>query len=154
MLTVTVVVAVSTSVELLSSTGGSNVAARDDRADNTALVLAELLDAALADDWESPEPVVAVLCQASDAEDDLRLAVKRVERAIEEELEPFGDDPGCLAVAHSVLRSPNRVTVAVDQRGHAGVVRHPDGRLEHVGDLDLPLVSRLRSLLPAVNHAA
>lgn len=129
------------------------MARRDDRG-GTAVVLAELLDAALADDPEQDQPVVAVLYQASDDEDDLRLAVKRLEGGIEEELEPFGDDAGCLGVAHSVLRSSGRVTVAVDQAGHAGLVRRRDGRLDPAGSVDLGLVQQLRSSLPALNQAA
>ncbi len=128
------------------------MAQRHDTVD-TARVLAELLDAALADDWEQQEPVVAVLCQASDDEDDLRLAVKRLEGGLEEELQPFGDDPGCLAVAHSVLQSSDRVTVAIDHLGHAGLVRRRDGQLDAAGDINLAVVHRLRSSLPMLQSA-
>jgi hypothetical protein len=116
----------------------------------TALVLAELLDTALADNWDDTEPVLAVLVQASDDPDDVRLALRRAERAIEEELEPFAGDEGCLAVAHSTVDREARLTVAIDRFGHAGLLRRPGGGLEPAGDVSDPLVQRLRSSLPAL----
>jgi hypothetical protein len=125
-----------------------------------ALVLAELVDAALADDWAEDAPMVAVLCQASDDPDDLRLALKRIGGSVESELEVFADD-SCHAAAYSTVErypppelthhhdgSPVRVTVAIDRDGQAGIVRHRNGSLERFGDVDLLPVKLLRAALP------
>ncbi|MDQ1491505.1 MAG: hypothetical protein QOJ23_4019 [Actinomycetota bacterium] len=127
---------------------------------DVALVLAKLVDAALADDWGEDAPTVAVLCRASEDPDDLRLALKRIAGSVESELEVFADDH-CLAAAHSTVErhpppelthhhdgSPVRVTVAIDHDGQAGIVRHRNGSLEHFGDADLLLVKLLRTALP------
>lgn len=132
---------------------------------NAARLLAELLDSALAGEWQPGEPVLAVLREKESDGDELDLAMKRIEHGIEEELEAFEDDPGCLAVAHSeVPRSarkgspagepPPRITVGVDRHTHAGLVRHPDGLLRRRRDVDLPLVTRLRAALPALQPPA
>jgi hypothetical protein len=117
---------------------------------DTALVLAELLDTALADNWDDTGPVLAVLVQASDDPDDVRLALRRAERGIEEELAPFAGDEGCLAVAHSTIDRQARLTVAIDHHGHAGLLRRPGGEPGPAGDISVPLVRRLRSSLPAL----
>ena len=127
---------------------------------DVALVLAELVDAALADDWAEDAPMVAVLCQASDDPDDLRLALKRIAGSVESELEVFADDD-CRAAAYSSVErhpppelthhhdgSPVRITVAIDGDGKAGIVRHRNGSLERFGDVDLLPVKLLRTALP------
>jgi hypothetical protein len=109
--------------------------------------LAELLDAALADDWKEQEPAMAVLWQRSDDPDDLRIAVKRLERSVEDELAPLDDGGGYLALAHSTVTNrpdhPVRITIAVDDAAGCGLVRHPNGDLEHFDAADLPLARLL-----------
>jgi len=125
-----------------------------------ARVLAELVDTALADDWDEDEPAMAVLWQASDDPDDLRLAVKRLECSVEDELTPLADGGSYLAVAHSrVTRRPPaellcplegvpvRITAAVDHRSESGVLRHRNGTTQWFGAVDLAVVKLVRSLL-------
>ena len=122
--------------------------------------LAELLDAALADDWTEDEPALAVLWQTLADPDDLRIAVKRLERSVEAELAPLDDLGAYLAVAHSVVTRtlppgvpnaadgrPVRVTVASDHATDCGLVRHHDGRVEPFDTGHLRLADLLRSLL-------
>lgn len=129
-------------------------------ATDVARVLAELVDAALADEWNDGRETMALLWQTSDDEDDLRLAVKSLEGSIEEELGPMVDLGGYLAVAHSTVtrhpppellplpdEAPVRVTVAVDLRSEAGVVRHRNGSTQWFGPVDMPVVKLLRSQL-------
>ncbi len=124
-----------------------------------ARVLAELLDLALADDWSAGEPTMALLWEADDDPDGVRIAVKRLEAGVAEELEPLAGDP-YLAVAHSVVTRrpppallrpggdvPVRVTVAVAHASQSGVVRHRNGATEWFGAVDLPVIDIVRALL-------
>ncbi len=124
-----------------------------------ARVLAELLDLALADDWSAGEPTMALLWEAGDDPDGVRIAVKRLEAGVAEELEPLAGDP-YLAVAHSVVTRrpppallrpggdvPVRVMVAVAHASQSGVVRHRNGATEWFGAVDLPVIDIVRALL-------
>jgi hypothetical protein len=74
---------------------------------DVARVLAELVDTALADDWNEDGPTMALLWEAPDDPDDVRIALRRLEGSIEDELAPLGDLGAYLAVAHStVTRQP------------------------------------------------
>lgn len=124
-------------------------------------LLAELLDAALADKWNEAGPTMALLWQSSDDPEDLRLAVKNLERPVEDELALLDPDWTYLAAAHSAVTSdvppelcsgskhgPVRITVAVDEYSQAGVVRHPNGTTEWFGErVDLDVADLLRSEL-------
>jgi hypothetical protein len=126
-----------------------------------ARVLAELLDTALADDWNEDTSSMVLLWQASADPDDLRIAVKRIERAVEEELLSLDDDWAYLAAAHSTVTrrppaelvspaddAPVRITVAVDHRSQSGVLRHHNGATQWFGAaVELPIGRVLRSYL-------
>jgi|GEM_PF-3925385 len=125
-----------------------------------ARVLAELLDLALADDWSGEEPSMALLWEAPDEPDGVRLAVKRLESGVEEELALVADGDPYLAVAHSAVTRrpppglvpgrvhvPVRITVAVAHASQAGVVRHRNGSTEWFGTVDLPVVDTVRALI-------
>ena len=126
-----------------------------------ARVLAELIDTALADDWDEGAPTMALLWQASADPDDLRLAVKHLERSVEEELALLDDARSYLAVAHSgvtgqppaaLLSSAEgasvRITVAVDSRSQAGVLRHRNGSTQWFGAaVNFPVADQIRSRL-------
>ena len=127
---------------------------------DVARVLAELVDTALADEWNDHGPTMALLWQTSDDPDDLRVAVKHLDGSIEEELAQLADLGGYLAVAHSTVtrqppaelvplsdEAPARVTVAVDHGSQSGVVRHRNGATQWFGPVDLPVVKLLRSRL-------
>jgi hypothetical protein len=127
---------------------------------DVARVLAELVDTALADDWNEDGPTMALLWEAPDDPDDVRIALRRLEGSIEDELAPLGDLGAYLAVAHStVTRQPPadllphsdgtamRITIAVDHRSEAGVLRHHNGATEWLGAVDLPVVKLIRSVL-------
>jgi hypothetical protein len=127
---------------------------------DVARVLAELVDTALADDWNAEQPVMALLWQASAGPDDLRLAVKHLDGSVDDELAPLADEGGYLAVAHSTVTGrtppelgphgdgmPVRITVAVDHETDSGVLRHRSGAVEAFGAVDLPVVKTVRSLL-------
>lgn len=127
---------------------------------DVARALAGLVDAALADDWNEDEPTMALLWQASSDPDDLRLAIRRLERPVEDELAPVADAGSYLAVAHSTVTRrppaglvghsgglPVRLTVAVDSEVESGVLRHRNGATEWFGTVDLPIVGLVRSLL-------
>ncbi len=129
-------------------------------ATDMARVLAELLDTALADQWDDDEPTMALLWQASDDPDDLRIAVKRLGGSVEDELAPLSDLGSYLAVAHSTvtchppaeLLVPSdgalvRVTVAVDHKSESGVLRHPNGTTEWFGAVGLPVAMLLNAML-------
>ena len=129
-------------------------------ATDMARVLAELIDTALADQWDDDEPTMALLWQASDDPDDLRIAVKRLEGGVESELAPLSDLGSYLAVAHSTVTrqppaellvpsdaAPVRVTVAVDHKSESGVLRHPNGTTEWFGAVGLPVAKLLNSML-------
>jgi hypothetical protein len=119
---------------------------------DVALRLAQLLDAALADDWAEEQPAMAVLWQRSDDPDDLRIAVKPLDRTVEEELAPLADGGAYLGLAHSVVTrragGAVRLTVASDYSTSAGLARHPGGEPEPFAASDLDMTRRLRSLLP------
>lgn len=124
-------------------------------------VLAELLDAALADNWNETGPTMALLWQSSADPDDLRLAVKDLEQPVEDELALLNPDWTYLAVAHSTVtrqpppelisgseHGPVRITVAVDQCSQSGVVRHRNGSTQWFGSAaELPLTKLFRSQL-------
>jgi hypothetical protein len=125
-----------------------------------ARVLAELVDTALADDWSEDEPAMALLWQASGDADDLRLAVKRLERSIEDEVMPLAEGGSYLAVAHSTVTRgplpellgpshevPVRITVAMDHESESGVLRHRNGATQWFDAVDLPVVKVVRSML-------
>ena len=125
---------------------------------DVARVLAELVDTALADDWDEDGPTMALLWESSENPDDLRVAVKRLEGAIEDELAPMGELGDYLAVAHSTVTrwpppelrarsdgAPIRITVAVDSESELGVVRHRNGATEWFGAVGLPVVELIRS---------
>ena len=126
-----------------------------------ARVLAELIDTAMADDWNGNTPTMALLWQASADPDDLRLAVKKLERSIEEELAPLDDGGSYLAVAHSVVTPkppaallpdrrgmPVRITVAVDFQSQSGVLRHRNGGTQWFGSaVNLAVADEIRSRL-------
>ena len=127
-----------------------------------ARVLAELLDAALADNWNEARPTMALLWQSSADPDDLRLAVKELEQSVEDELALLNPDWTYMAVAHSTVtrqpppellsesdHGPVRITVAVDQYSEAGVLRHHNGGTQWFGvaAVDLPQTKLLRSQL-------
>jgi hypothetical protein len=127
---------------------------------DVARVLAELVDTALADHWNEGEPTMALLWQASGDPDDLRIAVKRLEGTVEDELAPMSDLGGYLAVAHSTVTrhpptellpqsdgAPMRITVAVDHRSESGVLRHRNGATQWFGPVDLPVIKLVRSRL-------
>ena len=133
---------------------------REQDAFHVASRLAELLDAALADDWSEDEPAMAVLWQTSADPDDLRIAVKRLERSVEAEVTPLDDGGPYLGLAHSIVTrgvppgvpspadgGPVRITVASDHAADSGLVRHPDGRTEPFAADHLGLTTVLRSLL-------
>jgi len=124
-----------------------------------ARVLAELLDRALADKWQEGE-VMALLWQASEDPDDLRLAVKDLERSVEAELRAFDEGWSYLAAAHSTVtrrppiefasagEDPVRITVAVDHQSQSGVLRHRNGATQWFGAaVPLPVATLMRSLL-------
>ncbi|MGH9008920.1 MAG: hypothetical protein ACRDYF_03635 [Acidimicrobiia bacterium] len=124
-----------------------------------ARVLAELVDTALADEWNDG-PAMALLWQTSDDPDDLRVAVKHLDGSIEDELAPLADLGGYLAVAHSTVtrhppaellpcvdEAPVRITVAVDHGSESGVLRCRNGATQWFGPIDLPVVKLLRSQL-------
>lgn len=104
---------------------------------------------------------MALLWQASPDPDDLRIAVKRLEHAVEDELRQLvqADGESYLAVAHSTLsrgpvpalgqtaEGPVRITTAVDHRSESGVLRHPNGATQWFGEVDLPIITLVRSLL-------
>ena len=123
-------------------------------------VLAELLDAALADNWTETGPTMALLWQSSADPDDLRLAVKDLEQPVEDELALLNPDWTYLAVAHSAItrqpppelfagpdHGPVRITVAIDQCSQSGVLRHPNGSTQWFGAVELPLTKLLRDQL-------
>jgi hypothetical protein len=126
-----------------------------------ARVLAELIDTALADDWNEDAPTMALLWQASPDPDDLRLAVKHLDRSVEEELTPLDDGGSYLAIAHSHVTcrppaallpdpggAPVRLTVAVDFQSQSGVLRHRNGSTQWFGAaVSLPVVDQIRSRL-------
>lgn len=125
-----------------------------------ARVLAELLDTALADEWNEEEPAMVLLWQASDDPDDLRIAMKHLERSVDEELASLDGAWSYLAVAHStVTRTPPselfrsedaavRITVAVDHDSQSGVLRHPNGATQWFGAaVDIPIAKLIRSRL-------
>jgi hypothetical protein len=125
-----------------------------------ARVLAELVDTALADDWQENEPAMAVLWQASDDPYDLRLGLKRLEGSVEDELTPLADGGSYLAVAHSTVTRrppaellcpsddvPVRITVAVDHKSESGVLRHRNGTTQWFGAVELPVIKLVRSRL-------
>ena len=127
---------------------------------DVARVLAELVDTALADDWNEDVPTMALLWEASDDPDDLRIAVKRLEGSVEEELAGLADRDGYPAVAHSTVTrkppaelrhhgvgGPVRITIAVDHQSESGVLRHPNGATEWFGAVDLRIVETIRSVL-------
>jgi hypothetical protein len=127
---------------------------------DVARVLAELVDTALADNWDEDVPTMALLWEASEDPDDLRIAVKPLEGSIEEELAPLADLGSYLAVAHSTVtrqpplallhgatERPVRVTVAVDHLSETGVLRHRNGATEWFGAVELPVVKLIRSML-------
>ena len=126
---------------------------------DVARVLAELVDTALADEWLEEEAVMALLWQASDDPDDLRVAVKRLDASADDEVAAL---PGgsYLAVAHSIVTrrppaelvpclaiAPVRITVAVDHESGSGVLRHRNGTTEWFGAVELPVTKLIRSLL-------
>ena len=131
-----------------------------------ARVLAELVDTALADDWNEERPTMALLRQGSSSPDDLRLAIKDLESSVEAELAPLAHGGSYLAVAHSTVTRrppaelglhscglPVGITVAVDHEGQSGVLRHQNGTTQWFGAIDLPVANLVRSLLwlePAV----
>ena len=132
----------------------------DPHAFDVSARLAELLDAAMADDWAEDQPAMAVLWQSFADPDDLRIAVKQLERGVEEELTALDDGDAYLAVAHSVVTRhappetgsrpdgrPVRVTIATDHAATCGLARHPDGTVEPFAAGDLALTRLLRSLL-------
>lgn len=125
-----------------------------------ARVLAELLDTAMADKWDEDRPAMVLLWQASGDPDDLRIAVKELERDVEEELALLDGDWAYLAVAHSTVTrqpptellaptdEPVRITVAVDDRSQSGVLRHRNGATQWFGAaVDVPIARLLRSHL-------
>jgi hypothetical protein len=126
-----------------------------------ARVLAELIDTALADDWNEDAPMMALLWQASAARDDVRLAVKPLDRGVEEELDLLDDDSSYLAIAHSAVTGeppaallpipsggPFRITVAVDFQSQAGVLRHRNGSTQWFGAaVTLPVADQIRARL-------
>jgi len=126
-----------------------------------ARVLAELIDTALADNWNEGGPTMALLWQASADPDDLRIAVKQLERSLDEELAPLDDGDGYLAVAHSGVSAappaalaaapegtPVRITVAVDHRSQSGVLRHRNGTTQWFGAAaDIPVANQIRARL-------
>lgn len=126
-----------------------------------ARVLAELIDTAMADDWNEGPPAMALLRQASADPDDLRLAVKHLERSVEEELAALDDGGSYLAVAHSHVTSeppvsllprpggvPVRVTIAVDHQSQSGILRHRNGSTQWFGTaVDLQVAREIRSRL-------
>jgi hypothetical protein len=126
---------------------------------DVARVLAELVDTALADNWDEDAATMALLWETFEDPDDLRIAIKTLEGSIEDELAPLRDLGPYLAVAHStVARQPPagllghcddaiRITVAVDHQSESGVLRHRNGATEWFGALDLPVVELIRSLL-------
>ncbi len=125
-----------------------------------ARVLAELIDTALADDWGEGPPAMALLWQASEDPDDLRLAFKRLDGSVDEELAPLDDGGSYLAVAHSTVTceppvtmvaapdgDPVRITVAVDHQSQSGF-RHRNGSTQWFGAaVDLPVANQIRSYL-------
>jgi len=124
-----------------------------------ARVLAELVDLALADDWSAGQPTMALLWEAADDPDGVRIAVKRLEAGVAEELEPLAGD-AYLAAAHSIVTRrppaallppggdvPVRITVAVDHASQSGVVRHRNGATQWFGAVDLPVVEIVRALV-------
>ena len=130
----------------------------DDVCTDHARVLAELVDTALAGEWLEGE-VMALLWQASDDPDDVRLAVKDLERTVEAELTAFDEGGRYLAAAHSSVTrrppvelaaggDPVRITVAVDHRSQSGVLRHRNGATQWFGAaVELPVATLVRSLL-------
>lgn len=130
----------------------------DDVQTDHARVLAELVDTALGDNWKEGE-VMALLWQASDDPDDLRLAVKDLQSSVEAELLAFDEGWSYLAAAHSTVTrqpppeltgtaDPVRITVAVDQTSQSGVIRDRNGATQWFGAaVDVPVANLVRSLL-------
>jgi len=125
-----------------------------------AQVLAELLDIALADDWNEEQPAMVLLWQASDGPDDLRVAVKRRERSVADELALLYRDWNYVAAGHSAVTReppsallhaagvPVRITVAVDHRSQSGIVRHTNGATQWFGSaVDVAVANLIRSHL-------
>jgi hypothetical protein len=140
---------------------------RDEIPTDMARVLAELLDAALADHWTEDEPTMALLWQSPDDPDDLRIAVKHLDGPIDDELTPLADLGPYRAVAHSTVTRqpipellptsdglPVRITVAVDLHAEAGVVRHRNGSTQWFSAMDLPVIRLVRSVLRLEREAA
>ncbi len=132
---------------------------------SNATALADMLDAALADDWTADQPSLAVLSWRGPGDDDLELAVKQIERHPAEELKVFGPDHECLAVCLSRLEPPAargtrsaragapgpvRVTVAFDEFDEVTIVRHRNGRAERPAVTDGPTADLLRETLVQV----
>ncbi len=95
-------------------------------------VLAELLDAALADNWTETGPTMALLWQSSADPDDLRLAVKDLEQPVEDELALLNPDWTYLAVAtprspgsHRLNCSPDPTTDRSESRSPSTSVPSP-----------------------------
>ena len=126
---------------------------------DVARVLAELVDTALADNWDQGPPTMAVLWQTLADPDDLRLAIRELENTVEEELSALDDGGTFLAVAHTVVTDeaipalsqpagrPVRLTVAADHDSECGVLRHDNGATEWFGTVDLPIIPLVRRLL-------
>ncbi len=114
-----------------------------------ARVLADVLDAALAGDWSAgPLAALAVLSWHGPGDDDLELATKRFDGPPADELDAFGPDYPCLAVALSRLEQPDvRVTVAFDEFDEVTVVRHLSGRTERPDVTDGTTADLLRQSL-------
>ena len=126
-----------------------------------ARVLAELIDTAMAEHWNEDAPTMALLWQASADPEDLRLAVKHLDRSVEEELTPLDDGGSYLAIAHSHVTgqppaallpdprgTPVRVTVAVDFQSQSGILRHRNGSTQWFGAaVNLPVLDQIRSRL-------
>ena len=114
---------------------------------SNAMALADLMDATLACDWSDDLPTLAVLSWRGPEDDDLELAMKRIERPPAAELRFFGRDHECLAVGLSRLEPPGRVTVAFDEFDEVMVIRHRDGSLEHPAGAEGPAADLLRPAL-------
>lgn len=133
----------------------------------TAATLAELVDTALADEWDDECPVLALLQPLDAGSNKVDLAIKRIEHDPAHEVRAFGPDHECLAVCLSRLEAagssgpavvagpwPVRVTVAIDPHGEVTLVRHRNGRTERPASSDGPCAQLLRRTLTTLRLCA
>lgn len=130
---------------------------------SNATMLAELVDNALAGEWQDEGPVLVLMRQDEAAPDKVEIALKRIEDDPALEMMVFGPDQECLAVCLSRLQAagptgtgpvarlfPARITVAMDPHDEVAVIRHADGRTERPERIDGSCAQLLRESLSTI----